>query len=142
LLRSGHLDLLRSGHLDLLRSGHLDLLGSGLLERSVERRIVELLQLLVQLVLIGIERTVVGHDEAVMSRAEAIERFACFGGECAVVVAGDGPAGDAAHAAAWARSTLLAWHDRFSRFIAGSELSRLNDDPRPEVMVSPLMGYF
>ncbi len=76
-----------------------------------------------------------------MSSAEAIEGFDCFGGQCAVVVAGAGPAGGAERAAAWARGRLLGWHDRFSRFIAGSELSRLNADPLPAVRVSPLMAY-
>ena len=31
---------------------------------------------------------------------------------------------------------LQAWHESFSRFLPGSELSRLNDDPRSEVPVS------
>jgi thiamine biosynthesis lipoprotein len=40
------------------------------------------------------------------------------------------------------RRTLLDWHRRFSRFIPGSELSRLNGDKGEEVMVSPLMARF
>jgi thiamine biosynthesis lipoprotein len=40
------------------------------------------------------------------------------------------------------RRTLLAWHRSFSRFIPGSELSRLNGDPREQVLVSPLMARF
>src|SRR6202022_2191035 len=44
--------------------------------------------------------------------------------------------------AAMVRRVLLAWHRRFSRFIADSELSRLNGDPREQVPVSPLMARF
>ena len=58
--------------------------------------------------------------------------FACFGGTCAVFVAGD----EAAHAVAAARRRLLDWHARFTRFDPASELSRLNADPREEVPVS------
>jgi FAD:protein FMN transferase len=68
--------------------------------------------------------------------AEAIERFECFGSECAVFVQGEG----AAAAAARARGRMLDWHVRFSRFIASSELSRLNSDPREYVPVSPLLA--
>jgi FAD:protein FMN transferase len=71
---------------------------------------------------------------------EAAERFACFGSTCAALVIGDGPEGSAAEAVARARLRLLAWHDRFSRFEAGSELSRLNRDPRPVVPVGELMA--
>jgi thiamine biosynthesis lipoprotein len=73
---------------------------------------------------------------------EAIEQFDCFGGACAVLVAGDGPAGSAHEAAARVRRRLLAWHDQFSRFMSTSELSRLNDDPRRVVPVSPTMARF
>jgi FAD:protein FMN transferase len=59
--------------------------------------------------------------------------FRCFGGRCAVLV--DDPA-----AALQARRRLEAWHDRFSRFVATSELSRLNADPRPAVAVTPTMA--
>jgi thiamine biosynthesis lipoprotein len=76
-----------------------------------------------------------------MSSAEAIERFACFGGMCGVIVAGDGPSRTAAEAAAHARRSLLDWHARFSRFAPASELSLLNADPRRSVPVSPLMAY-
>ena len=75
-----------------------------------------------------------------MSSREAIERFDCFGGSCAVIVAGEGPPA-ASVAAARAREQLLAWHDAFSRFRADSELSRLNADPHGQVPVSPLMAY-
>ena len=71
---------------------------------------------------------------------EAIERFPCFGGSCVVAVAGEGPAGSAADAAALARRELLRWHSGFSRFRAESELSRVNRDPREVVEVSPLMA--
>jgi thiamine biosynthesis lipoprotein len=58
--------------------------------------------------------------------------FACFGSTCAVHA---DPAG-----ARRARAQLLEWHDRFSRFNASSELSRLNRDPRAAVPVSPTMA--
>jgi thiamine biosynthesis lipoprotein len=64
--------------------------------------------------------------------AEAVERFACFGGTCEVRVAGAG--GRAA--AARARGRLLEWHRRFTRFEPGSELARVNADPRARVPVS------
>jgi FAD:protein FMN transferase len=73
---------------------------------------------------------------------EAVEEFGCFGSSCAVLVIGSGEAGSAEEAASLARSTLLGWHQRFSRFIATSELSRLNGDPRSEVPVSGLMARF
>ncbi len=75
-----------------------------------------------------------------MSGGEAVERFECFGGTCAVLVQGDGPAGTAQQAAALAREQLLEWHGQFSRFISDSELSLLNRDPRAAVPVSPLMA--
>jgi thiamine biosynthesis lipoprotein len=71
---------------------------------------------------------------------EAIERFECFGGTCAVVVQGEGPSGSAQQAASRARRQLLEWHMRFSRFLPDSELSLLNRDRRPAVPVSPLMA--
>ncbi|WP_028060790.1 FAD:protein FMN transferase [Candidatus Solirubrobacter pratensis] len=58
--------------------------------------------------------------------------FACFGSTCAVHADPDG--------ARRARAQLLEWHNRFSRFNAASELSRLNRDPRPAVEVSPTMA--
>ena len=72
--------------------------------------------------------------------AEAVERFECFGGTCAVLVIGDGPAGSAPQAAALARRLLLEWHGQFSRFEPTSELSLLNTDPREVVEVSPLLA--
>ena len=65
--------------------------------------------------------------------------FACFGGQCTVIVADAARPADAAVAAAMAKRALLAWHHRFSRFSAESELSRLNRDPAATVAVSPLM---
>jgi thiamine biosynthesis lipoprotein len=74
--------------------------------------------------------------------SEAIEQFDCFVGSCAVLVAGDGPAGTAYGAAGRVRRRLLAWHDQFSRFVPSSELSRLNADPRGVVPVSATMARF
>lgn len=67
---------------------------------------------------------------------EVRETFACFGGECTVIVAGGA---DASLALRSARKSLLHWHRQFSRFEPGSELSLLNADPRETVPVSPLM---
>jgi FAD:protein FMN transferase len=75
-----------------------------------------------------------------MSADEAIERFDCFGSSCGVFVIGDTPTRSAAKAAADARTQLLEWHERFSRFRPGSELSLLNADARAGVPVSPLMA--
>jgi FAD:protein FMN transferase len=76
------------------------------------------------------------------SAIEAIERFPCFGGRCAVLVTGSGPAGTPREAAVKVKRTLLAWHDQFSRFEPDSELSRMNRDPRETVPVSPVMTRF
>jgi thiamine biosynthesis lipoprotein len=65
---------------------------------------------------------------------EQRESFECFGSHCTVIVAGGDP-----DAAARAKRKLLDWHERFSRFIPGSELSRLNADPRTTVPISPLL---
>jgi len=59
-------------------------------------------------------------------------RFACFGSSCLVEAEPE--------AAARARAQLLDWHDRFSRFLGASELSRLNADPREAVPVSETMA--
>jgi thiamine biosynthesis lipoprotein len=69
---------------------------------------------------------------------EASDSFACFGGTCAVHVGGDG----AREAVTATRRSLLAWHDRFTRFDPASGLSRLNADPRAVVPVTPLMARF
>jgi thiamine biosynthesis lipoprotein len=66
--------------------------------------------------------------------------FACFGSTCAVLVSGDAEGRSAAEAVAGACRRLLDWHERFSRFRPGSELSRLNADARAEVPVSPTMA--
>ena len=76
------------------------------------------------------------------SQAEATDTFACFGSSCTIHVSGDGREGSAHDAVELARSSLLDWHGRFSRFEPDSELSRLNRDPRQEVPVSPLMARF
>jgi thiamine biosynthesis lipoprotein len=70
---------------------------------------------------------------------EAYERFDCFGGSCAAYVTGAGAAGTAADGVALVRRSLTGWHERFSRFLASSELSLLNADAREEVPASPLM---
>jgi thiamine biosynthesis lipoprotein len=75
-------------------------------------------------------------------RAEARSTFSCFGSTCAVFVIGDGTGATADEALESARSCLLSWHERFTRFDPRSELSRLNADPRHEVPVSPLMARF
>jgi FAD:protein FMN transferase len=67
---------------------------------------------------------------------EAAVEFGCFGGRCAVRAAGPG----AAAASGAARASLLAWHARFSRFLATSELSRLNADRREVVPASPMLA--
>ncbi len=76
-----------------------------------------------------------------MSGAEAVERFPCFGGSCAVLVSGEAAGRSAARAASRAQQQLLEWHESFSRFEPESELSRLNSDARERVPVSPLMAY-
>ena len=72
--------------------------------------------------------------------AEPGASFDCFGSSCGALVTGAGAAGSAENAVTLVRERLLAWHERFSRFLPDSELSRLNADPRPEVPVSPLMA--
>jgi FAD:protein FMN transferase len=71
---------------------------------------------------------------------EAIERFDCFGSRCAVLVIGDGRAASAEQAARLVRRRMLRWHERFSRFESGSELSRLNADARARVPVTGTMA--
>jgi FAD:protein FMN transferase len=65
--------------------------------------------------------------------------FDCFGSQCTVIVADALRANEAAAAAAAAKRRLLEWHGQFSRFVADSELTRLNRDPAPTVAVTPLM---
>jgi FAD:protein FMN transferase len=73
---------------------------------------------------------------------EARDQFRCFGSTCAAFVIGDTPGRSAREAVALARSFLLDWHKRFTRFDADSELSRLNADPRHVVPVSDAMVRF
>jgi thiamine biosynthesis lipoprotein len=75
-----------------------------------------------------------------MSTAEANETFDCFGSVCGAHVIGAGPAGSAREATELVRHSLMGWHGRFSRFLADSELSRLNHDPRAAVPVSALLA--
>jgi thiamine biosynthesis lipoprotein len=75
-----------------------------------------------------------------MARGEQIERFACFGSSCTVLVSGADATRSASAAALQARQALELWHEQFSRFLPDSELSRLNADPRREVPVSPLLA--
>jgi thiamine biosynthesis lipoprotein len=70
---------------------------------------------------------------------EHIERFACFGGTCAVLLSGEVDGHSAREGALQARRSLLEWHLRFSRFEPGSELSLLNEDPRREVPASEML---
>jgi FAD:protein FMN transferase len=72
--------------------------------------------------------------------SEVIDTFPCFGSTCAIVLDAAGGEAAAQETVETARRLLLDWHERFSRFIPTSELSRLNADPRPEVPVSHLMG--
>lgn len=73
---------------------------------------------------------------------EATNTFTCFGGACAVLVAGAGPAGDLQDAVTAATDQLLVWHTQFSRFKSESELTSLNQDPGERVVVSPIMAQF
>jgi FAD:protein FMN transferase len=71
---------------------------------------------------------------------EVRDEFPCFGATCAAAVMGDVSGRSAADAVGLARSFLLGWHERFTRFDPGSELSRLNADPREVVPVSDAMA--
>ena len=73
---------------------------------------------------------------AIEPTAEAGATFGCFGSTCTVLVIGSGDRGTAEQAVDFARSRLLDWHARFSRFDPQSELCRLNADPRATVPVS------
>jgi thiamine biosynthesis lipoprotein len=78
----------------------------------------------------------------VSTLAAAIEHrdtFACFGSVCTVIVTDSVRDADAAAALGTARERLLEWHGRFSRFLADSELTQLNENPRPVVPITPLM---
>ncbi len=71
------------------------------------------------------------HDEHVIT-------LDCFGARCTIALTNGG----APLRAIAAASFLLECHRRLSRFLHGSELSRLNSDPRETVPVSPLMADF
>lgn len=66
---------------------------------------------------------------------EVRRSFECFGGQVAVAVLGPDSM-DPDGALVGIEAELLAAHRRLSRFLAGSELSRLNRDPRATVPVS------
>ena len=72
-------------------------------------------------------------------RLEHRHTFACFGGECTVIVADAARPADAAAAAAMARDALHGWHHRFSRFELDSELNAFNNDLREHVPATPLL---
>ena len=74
-----------------------------------------------------------------LGTGEQLERFECFGGTCSVLVSGDRGSCSAREAVTAARRTMLAWHERFTRFEPDSELSLLNEDPRAEVPASELL---
>jgi thiamine biosynthesis lipoprotein len=74
----------------------------------------------------------------VSTLVEIRERFACFGGECTVIVS-DADDREAEAAVDKSMRSLLKWHDQFSRFESRSELSALNRDPRATVPVTPLL---
>ncbi len=74
-----------------------------------------------------------------MSDSESRQSFRCFGGTVTVIVGGGEAPGEAA---ALARSRLLEGHQRLSRFLEDSELSRLNRDPAEAVAATPLMRRF
>lgn len=70
---------------------------------------------------------------------ETTSRFNCFGGDAAISVLADG---DARAAVKVQKARLLQWHQRFTCFHPGSELSRLNADPREVVPASSDMRRF
>lgn len=74
------------------------------------------------------------------SPAEVSERFECFGSWCEVFVTGASAERSAEEAVELVTDALAGWHERFSRFRSDSELTRLNEDPREVVPVSPLMA--
>jgi FAD:protein FMN transferase len=73
---------------------------------------------------------------------EIRHEFPCFGSTCAASVMGDAEGRGARPAVNFARSFLLDWHERFTRFDPESELSRLNADPREVVPGSDAMARF
>lgn len=73
---------------------------------------------------------------------EASERFACFGSHAAVYVLGSDTQRSAEQAVSEAKRRLRHWNQELSRFVADSELCRLNADPRERVPVSATMAHF
>ncbi len=82
--------------------------------------------------------------DATVTRVGLVERsmrFAAMGGWVTMRVAG--PPGSermAERDLRLAAGRIQNWASRLTRFDAGSELRRLNDDPRAEVLVGPTMG--
>lgn len=70
--------------------------------------------------------------------SEERRSFECFGGLVSVAVLGPSTM-DPVGAAARAEAELLAAHRQLSRFLPGSELSRLNRDRRATVPADPLL---
>jgi thiamine biosynthesis lipoprotein len=70
--------------------------------------------------------------------SEARRSFECFGGTVTVAVLGP-TSMEPEKAAAEAEARLLTAHRRLSRFLPGSELSRLNRDSRTSVPAEPLL---
>lgn len=68
----------------------------------------------------------------------ARRRFECFGGLVTVAVLGPDST-EPEKAAAAAEERLLDAHRRLSRFLPGSDLCRLNRDPRASVPAAPLL---
>ncbi|MEX0789282.1 MAG: FAD:protein FMN transferase [Actinomycetota bacterium] len=73
---------------------------------------------------------------------EVSRTFTCFGGATTVAVDGSGPAGEPEEAVQSTVDLLLDLHAVFSRFKPESELTALNNDPREQVGVSPVMARF
>ena len=69
---------------------------------------------------------------------EAHLKFVCFGGEVSLHVR-SAEEDEGRRMAEQGRELLLDAHRRLSRFEPGSELSRLNRDPRTEIPASPLV---
>ena len=70
---------------------------------------------------------------------ETALRFGCFGAVVTVHVGGSSPTHSAKGAAERSRQRLLEVHRSLSRFIADSELSRLNRSPLTAVAAGPLL---
>jgi thiamine biosynthesis lipoprotein len=76
-----------------------------------------------------------------MSAAMELTRtFDCFGSSCEVRLGAPARAQEALRAVELVQRKLEGWHARFSRFLPGSELCRLNGNPSRTVPVSPLMA--